>query len=514
MVAKQVRFEVDVDWDDSDYAGAGSRSYHYEAFRNRWGTNLGQGGEPLPLHAGGGVRVTNTEGIFDFGSAFPTVEQKMGMHRMRVRTMAAIPPSTETVTVWDGYGRMGNGGIQSGLPEVSLDAFSLMARVADIRYEQDVGNSTLADVLTGYATAAGLTLDPNREVAAVPMGAFTADNGALEFLQILAPMCNGFMYETHDGMIGVRSYAGALAATTRRVGSTQPILNIHEDDYLIYKDAQYGFPSRSIINRIDAHQLIKRTTTETARIGVPMVWNSRSPGLGFVGQWASNGRLSRPGYSRMRLTMNSLSVVNAQGSTAVYAPPGQTQEGVTSTAYPGQFNVLNPDGTALSGSDAGTDVIIRMPSTMDFSTFRPVGTVVVTADLSGPLPDGFNDTIHESYEPNASASPIARRSRTIFDQCLDTRPPWFRVGQTAHLQAEVNRLAAPHNIMNFKMPLDQETPDKSADVLDIRVGDVANIAFPSRGLASTKCLIAKAQMIHDCASVPRMEFVAYDLVSR
>ena len=430
----------------------------------------------------------------------------MAFHRARIRMAEPIPPATETVTVWDGYERMTSGVLQAGLREVGFEQLSLMARVADIRFRREFGVSTLSAVLNAWANAVGLEIAANAEIPAVATGPFEADFSAHEFLQIVAPLANGWVYETHDGKIGVRSHAGALAATTRRVGSTRAILNIDEDDYLIYSNMKYGFPPRSIVNRIDAHELVRRPDVSVVRHAIPMVVQTTGlTGLGILGQWNSAGRYMVAG-SRARWEMVSLTVQNAQGTAIVYSPPGQTQEGVSTQNYPGTVSFLNADGTAIGAGDAGTDIIVRMPSTMDFTGFQPRGTLVVQATVNGAIPDSFNATIHTTYEPNAMASPIARLSRTIFDQCVDTRPPWFDVSNSGHLQAEVNRLAEPKNVVDAWMPLDQETPDKTADVLDIRVGDVINFASPSRGLASAKYFVAQARLSDQCASVPRMEF--------
>lgn len=510
MAKYRARLLADIDWSDSDFQ-SGARTYHYEGCRTQWGTNLGMGGEPLPLNANGGYRVQNTAGIFDYDGTVPTLRQKMGFHRTRIRMAEAIPPATEAVTVWDGYERMTSGAIQAGLREVGFEQLSLMARVADIRFRREFGVSTLAAVLRAWATAVGMEIDANAEIPAVATGPFEADFSALEFLQIIAPMANGWVYETYDGKIGVRSHAGALAATTRRVGSTRPILNITEDDYLIYSNMKYGFAPRSIVNQMDAHELVRVPDVSVVRHAIPMVVQTQNlQGLGILSQWNSRGRYMVSG-SRARWEMVSLTVTNSEGTAIVYSPPGQTQEGVSTQNYPGTVSFLNPGGTAIGAGDAGTDIIVRMPSTMDFSTFLPTATLVVNATINGAIPDSFNATLHTTYEPNAMASPIARLSRTIFDQCVDTRPPWYDVSNSGHLQAEVNRLAEPKNVIDAWLPIDQETPDKSADVLDIRVGDVINFGAESRGLASTKCFVAHALLNDQCASVPRMEYKLHAL---
>lgn len=511
-------FAVDVDWDNSDYAGSGARTYHYEGCSEQWGTTVGMGGEPLPAHARGGFRIQNTNGIFDFDGTVPTLRQKMGFHRSRVRTTTPISPSTETVTVWDGYGRLANGGIQSGLREVSLESLSLMARVGDLRINQEFGNSTLSAILSAYATAVGMEIDANADIPAVSTGGFQADFSAHEFLQLVAPLANGYVYETHDGKIGVRSHDGASKATTRRVGSTRPILNVTEDDYLIYSNMKYGFPARSIINRMDAHQLIRATTMKTERRQIPLRLSRTGPFRvsGSMSTWDSVGRIMFPDTaSRVRLTMVQL-VATRTGQTGLgaivqYTAPG-TESTLTSSPFPGTFNVYNAAGSLLTQGDAGTDVSITLASpTSTFTGLNLDATLTVEAEISGPVPDGFNDSIHETYTPNSSASPIAQVSSTIFDECVDTRPPWYRVGATGHLQAEVNRLAEPKNVIEFSMPVNQETPDKAADVLDIRAGDVVNVAAESRGLSSTKCIIGNVRFAHQCASVPRFIFKAQAL---
>ena len=205
-------FVFEVDWGNNSF-GTGSIAYPYARASVRYGTE--QGVDALPIPARGGVIVPNDDGALDYASASPTLEQRLTPHRARIRQVDS-PPILRNI--WEGWAQLNTSSFAVA-KQASFSLHSALEYRAALEFTHTVvkgsAGANMEALFTALTDGVGLSRYGGSDYPTVNLCHVFLDRlEALPLLRRMSPMMNGWIYETHDGSIGVRTHA--LASDSAR----------------------------------------------------------------------------------------------------------------------------------------------------------------------------------------------------------------------------------------------------------------------------------------------------------